>query len=180
MIYFTSDPHYGHTNILKYSNRPFDSIEEHDETLIKNWNNVVTHEDVVYILGDFAFSSQARINSIINRLNFAHIHFIKGNHEKPFCEWYRSHNPKNVTLYGSYLQTKFEGKDFTLCHFPVLEWDKCHRGAYHLYGHVHNNPMPEIDIYRAMNVGVDIQNFTPISLNEVFRQLDKRQIKTHH
>ena len=54
-IFFTSDTHFGHTNIIKYCKRPFNSLEEHDETLIKNWNNKVGENDIIFHLGDFAF-----------------------------------------------------------------------------------------------------------------------------
>ena len=69
-IYFTSDHHFGHTNILKYSNRPFNSVEEMDEELIKRWNSKVQPNDIVYHLGDVAMTKNPEgIGDILNRLN---------------------------------------------------------------------------------------------------------------
>lgn len=80
MNYFISDLHVGHTNVLSFDNRPFKSIEEHDEALIKNWNSVVGMDDDVYLLGDISWHNATKTIEIFNRLN-GHIHLIKGNHD---------------------------------------------------------------------------------------------------
>ena len=82
MIYFTADTHFSHTNIIKYCDRPFSSAEEMDEVLIKNWNDTVTKNDTVYVLGDFCFKSKGRWREILLRLKYKQIFFIKGNHDK--------------------------------------------------------------------------------------------------
>ena len=80
MNYFISDLHLGHVNCLAFDNRPFKSIEEHDETLIRNWNNVVGMDDDVYLLGDISWHNATKTIEIFNRLN-GRIHLIKGNHD---------------------------------------------------------------------------------------------------
>jgi calcineurin-like phosphoesterase family protein len=81
MIYFTSDTHFGHYNILKYCNRPWKEIYHHDNQLIKNWNSVVNPDDRVYHLGDFGFKSKSVNKEIAEQLNG--IKFIlHGNHDK--------------------------------------------------------------------------------------------------
>lgn len=66
MIYFTSDLHLGHKNIIKLCDRPFASLEEMDETLIANWNQVVTNGDTIYIVGDLMFRTQAHPADVLN------------------------------------------------------------------------------------------------------------------
>ena len=67
-IFFTSDTHFGHSKIIDYCKRPFSSIEEHDKTLIQNWNNVVGQDDTVFHLGDFAYGNSQFISNIIKQL----------------------------------------------------------------------------------------------------------------
>ena len=69
MIYFISDTHFCHSNIIKYCDRPFKDVKEMNETIINNWNNIVTNEDIVYHLGDFCLSTDDEIKNIFNRLN---------------------------------------------------------------------------------------------------------------
>lgn len=79
-IFFTSDTHFGHTNILRYDQSPFASIREQDNAIVHLWNAKVSKTDKVFHLGDFAFGKQADIayvRSIANRLN-GRIHLIKG------------------------------------------------------------------------------------------------------
>ena len=72
MIYLTSDLHFNHENILRYEpeSRPFTSIKEMNETLIRNWNNVVKVTDTLYVLGDFFMGQLQDIEPILSRLNF--------------------------------------------------------------------------------------------------------------
>lgn len=79
-IWFTSDTHFGHRNIIKFCNRPWNTVEEMDNALIENWNKVVKPEDIVFHLGDFAFATNGRWKEIINSLN-GHIYLIVGNHK---------------------------------------------------------------------------------------------------
>ena len=77
-IFFTSDTHFEHSKIIDYCKRPFSSIEEHDKTLIQNWNNVVGQDDTVFHLGDFAYGNSQFISNIIKQLN-GNIILLKGN-----------------------------------------------------------------------------------------------------
>lgn len=181
-IFFTSDTHFSHKTIIDFCNRPFNSVEEMDEALIKNWNSVVSNKDTVYHLGDFCFASPKKIEEIINSLNFDKLFVIRGNHDGNFYKWYKRDGNKRakVSLYPPYFELKFEDKFFVMSHYPILEWNRCHHGAYHLYGHVHNeNPCHEISDYRSMNVGVDVNDYLPVSLESVIDQLKDRKIKGH-
>ena len=179
--YFTSDTHFSHHNIIKYCNRPFKDAAEMDQVMIDNWNSVVGSEDTVYHLGDVYFGPEKRWNEIFHQLKFGTLYILEGNHDKGFAAWYRFKQPENVHFLPSYYRTKVGGKDIILSHYPILEWDKCHRGSYHLYGHVHNsNPCTAINQYRSMNVGVDMQNFTPVSIDQVIAELEPKPHMSHH
>lgn len=167
--FFTSDSHFNHANIIKYCNRPFIDANDMNEQLIANWNNVVSCDDVVYHLGDFAFGNISDVNRVMHRLNFAHMHFIKGNHDKPFLNWYNDYKCGNdelarkVTIYPHFLETKIQGNKFVLCHYAMRVWDQSHRGALHLYGHSHGT-LPDDPNSKSFDVGVDCHNYHPISL----------------
>ena len=115
-IYFTADTHFGHTNIIRYCGRPFETKEEHDRVLIENWNNKVQPQDVVYHLGDFGFGTPDDLRKIAAKLQ-GKIHFIRGNHDKPtildviggrFASIkdvsiiYPTYNDKKITIFLSY------------------------------------------------------------------------------
>ena len=79
-IFLISDSHFGHKNIIKYCNRPFDNVEDMNSTLIKNWNSVVDNEDYVYHLGDFGLGTKDELIAIGNKLN-GHKILVMGNHD---------------------------------------------------------------------------------------------------
>ena len=179
--FFTSDTHFFHSRIIQYCLRPFADATDMNEQLIANWNNVVTPDDVVYHLGDFAFSDEQGVDRVMRRLNFKHFHFIKGNHDEPFCDWYHSNKddtylaPK-VSLHPSYLETKIEGHKFTLCHYAMRVWNESHRGALHLYGHSHGT-LPDDCNSKSFDVGVDCHDFAPISLERVLHLMSKKKME---
>ncbi len=174
---FTSDTHFGHNNIIKYCNRPFADGLEMDRGLIANWNAVCDYNSIVFHLGDFGLGRPSSIANIVPQLQFAHLHVIKGNHDKSFCEWYRQNGPANVTLHNSYLETWIEGTDFTLCHYAMLTWNKSHHGALHLYGHSHGT-LPDDPNSNSFDIGVDCHNYKPLTLPQVRQIMATKQHKS--
>lgn len=181
-IFFTADTHFGHANILKYCNRPFADINEHDEELIKRWNAKITKADTVYHLGDFSFCNPY---NILRRLNFQQLIFIEGNHDKEFNNFYRSLEDikgirPNIKKF-KFLEAKINGIDFTLCHYAMRVWNKSHHGAYHLYGHSHGSLADDPNSL-SFDVGVDCHNYSPVSLEEVIAIMKKKTFKPidHH
>lgn len=171
-IFFTSDTHFGHKNSIKYCNRPFSSVEEMDETLINNWNSVVSPESDVYHLGDFAFAGISRTKEILDQLN-GRIHLIKGNHDRKITNQLRS----EFVWVRDYYELKIKDKDanrgnqsIILLHYAMRTWDKAHHGSWHLYGHSHGSIQ---DFGKSFDCGVDAQNYRPISYEEV-----KEKMKT--
>ncbi len=160
-IWFTSDPHYGHANILKYSKRPFADPQEMDAFLIKNWNAVVRPDDYVWMLGDFAMTGKRdRLANYLSQLN-GEKYAIFGNHDVGGL--YADAGLQREFFKGCFdlKQIKIEDPEafqgyqrITLCHYSMRVWNKSHHGAYHLYGHSHGS-LPEDEGYLGMDVGVD-------------------------
>ena len=147
MIFFTADLHLGHGNIIKYCNRPFNNVDEMDQTLIKNWNETVSDNDVVYILGDFCFK---KYGYYIRQFN-GHIIELQGDHD----------NFKNNNFL---MNIKVGHTSITLCHWCMRVWRKSHYNSWHLYGHSHGNLSP---IGKSWDVGVDNNDFRPLSFNDI-------------
>lgn len=189
MIYFTSDLHLNHTNILKYEpiSRPFATVEEMNEAIISNWNSVVTPEDTVYVLGDLAMGQVDKCVEYIKRLN-GKIILIRGNHD----------TPKRIALFESlgievhdiyYLP--YKGRFFILCHFPIASEEfmemvvNDNSEVVNLYGHVHSNA-PKGYVKGTYHVGVDTNNLTPISIQQIWEecwpteQLQQPEVKEYY
>ena len=165
MIYYTSDLHIGHENIIRLCKRPYSNGREMSVDLIRRWNNKVTANDTVYILGDmfFRYEDIDVVKTTLKQLNGKKI-LIKGNHD----------NFLNQIKWQDYFSTvkdimkiKDNGRDVVLMHYPIEEWDGFFRGSYHLYGHVHNSDNGLRVIDRRYNVGVDVNDFEPKTLDEL-------------
>ena len=184
-IFFTSDTHFGHSKIIDYCKRPFSSIEEHDKALIQNWNNIVGQDDTVFHLGDFAYGNSQFVSNIIKQLN-GNIILIKGNHDL---------RNMNSTLYNIFSDVVYQARILIdkqtvyLNHFPFLCFDHGDINLYkdnysiQLFGHVHSGPLTSSEDVNRLNilfptqydVGVDNNNFTPISWIDVKNKI-KQQI----
>jgi len=168
MIFFTSDTHFGHNNIIKYENRPFDNANEMDKVLVSNWNSVVKKSDEVYILGDFLFGDGEYANFICEKLN-GRKYLILGNHDSFVND--KNFNIINFEWIKAYHKLSYNKDKFILFHYPIQTWDCRHHDAIHLYGHVHSNKNKamEYNIPNSFNVGVDVNNFKPVSINEYLK-----------
>lgn len=141
MNYFIADLHFGHKNCLVFDNRPFKTIEEHDEELIKRWNDKVGIEDDVYILGDISWYNTTRTIEIFKNLN-GNKHLIIGNHDHKLLK-----NQELRSLFieiTDYKELHIPGVDgkknssgIVLSHYPIPCFNHHYYGWYHLYGHVH-------------------------------------------
>ncbi len=171
MVYFIADTHFGHENIIKLCSRPFSLLKEMDEELIARWNARVNGGDTVYILGDILWET-CNPEDFLPRLNGKKI-LIAGNHDKKWLKKYGGQFFEEVTFFK---EIRLDGKDITLCHYPLVEWDGCRKEGskklgWHIYGHIHNNYLPE---YRnlflsshALNAGADITDFAPAAFEEL-------------
>lgn len=175
MIFFSSDHHFWHTNVIKYCSRPYDSVEAMNDDLIARWNAAVSPDDTVYYLGDFSLSVRAL--PIVGKLNGTKI-LVPGNHDHAF-PW----NGKPARKAVRYLDAGFseivtEPREWTLeglpepvvlWHLPrasdnsdsrYLEYRPPQSDAWLLCGHVHEKWKIRD---RMINVGVDVWNYTPVS-----------------
>ena len=180
----TSDTHYGHASVIKYSNRPFKNTEEMDEALIRNHNSVVKPTDTVIHLGDFAFSDAARIKEILRRLNGKYI-FLPGNHDLQFWKdaslidrFENAAQLREITkridggMFNMSLELKYGvGGHIVLQHYAGLVWNKSHYGALMLHGHSHGE-LVYPQRMRIMDVGVDPQGYHPVLLADVIKRLE--------
>ena len=174
-LFFTSDTHFGHENIIKFCNRPFANAKEMNETLINNWNRVVGPDDTIFHLGDFAFGGSYLWNNMLDRLN-GHIHLIIGNHDRKNLR--QGYVQKFDGIYPQ-LQLSIDGRSVYLNHYPFLCYGGSYRGdknaVWQLFGHVHSGPFStgkdderlKMLFPYQYDVGVDNNNFTPISWEDV-------------
>ena len=175
-IFFVSDTHFGHTNIMKYCNRPFTSIEEHDRTIIERWNEKVGSDDIIFHLGDFAFASEKRIKEILEQLN-GKKYLIFGNHDwarmtKNICTRYFEDVSQQMVI-------RIDNKVIYLNHFPFLCFSGAWKGldaSWQIFGHVHSGPNSTTGLdHQRLNMlfptqfdcGVDHNNFYPYSYKEI-------------
>ena len=172
--WFTSDTHFGHANIIKYSNRPFASVDEMDRALIANWNAKVGQYDVVRFLGDFCFSDLEKGQHYFNQLNGVK-HLIVGNHDKTAVQI------KGWKSINHFEEIKVEGQSITLCHYAMRVWNKSHHGAWHLYGHSHGS-LPDDPNSRSFDVGVDCHDYQLINMDDISRIMKRKTWKAidHH
>ena len=155
MIYITADHHFGHANIIKHCDRPFDTVAEMDECLADNWNGVVGPNDTVYHLGDLVCYSNRR-----PKLN-GNITLVWGNHDKAASR----RLARDVV---QYLEIVIGGREIVLFHYPIFSWRGKNHGSIHLYGHSHRHQV--LMGCRAFNVGVDNWSYTPMAIEEAVGQ----------
>ncbi|MDO5521260.1 MAG: metallophosphoesterase family protein [bacterium] len=176
-IFYVSDYHFDHQIALKRSRSDwFSTIEEMNETMIRLHNQKVRPEDQVYILGDIIVCEESeleeRLQATIGKLQ-GHLHLICGNHDYKY---------KDLTIFHNYFETvqdsliiKDRGRWVQLYHYPVLCWYRKQKGAFHIYGHLHNETIGKEckslqKEPRALNACVEITEYEPCTLDEL---LDK-------
>lgn len=176
-MFFTSDQHYDHKNICKYAGRPFSSVEEMNEALIKNHNDIIKKRHHVWFLGDFAFSRIDRIKEILNRLN-GYKNLILGNHDKEIRK-YQEYLLKEGFFDGiyDYREIRWEKQNIVLAHYGHRVWNRSPYGSWMLYGHSHGALPP---LGKSADMGVDSkvisEEYRPYAFEEVRDFMNKREI----
>jgi calcineurin-like phosphoesterase family protein len=152
MRYLIADTHFGHANIIKYCNRPFTTVNEMDAEIVRRWNSVVTNEDIVYFLGDFALGQSIRVREYRYMLN-GQIEMVMGNHDHRSVGFWAKigikANKKPIII-----------DDMIFSHAPVMFPE-----LPNIHGHTHNNPTNIGGIHIC--VSVEQIDYTPISLDKI-------------
>ena len=193
MMWFTSDQHYGHQNIISYAKRPFKSVEEMNEILINNHNSAVFPDDIVYHCGDVIMGPRKETLKIISKLNGRHI-LTLGNHDYPFDKPTWTQEYLDAGFESMHMVLQLTGPEFAevggsirMQHFPVLEatvqdheddarfkgFRLASNGSLHLSGHTHLKE--KIAAPKNIHVGVDAHDYYPVSydqLVEIYKEQD--------
>ena len=171
MIFFTADHHFGHKNIIKHSNRPFQTAEEMDAVLLANWNAAVKSNDTVYIVGVLFFRNNTSAEEYLQQLN-GKKHLLIGNHDKDWMK--KTDLPRYFESVERMTEINDGAHKITLCHYPMMTWNHIAKGSYMVHGHIHNNidadyftlikKMPNI-----LNAGVDINGYYPVNFQTLLK-----------
>jgi len=195
-LFFTSDTHYGHSNICRATTnwpdsdnvtRDFNSLEDMNDTIVNNINETVGENDVLIHLGDWSFGGFDNIAEFRNRIVCKNIHLVLGNHDHHIdrnkdniqrlftsVNHYINLDIRRPSLVNKGQMDKFK---FVVMHFPIASWDGMNDKVIHLHGHVHLPNHLRIADGRAMDVGVDGNFLKPISLDEVVSIMKNQPIK---
>ena len=209
MLYFTSDLHFFHKNILKYTKRPYKHLDDMHAAIITEWNSTVQATDTVYHLGDFAFAAKNKAGAVLDilaQLNGT-IVLLQGNHDDlemwqrlveiapHMCELVAPHEialaiSKVRLVAAPYLeisQVLGDGVGKTkiiMCHYPIASWNFQQYGAVHLHGHMHGGCAGLVE-GKALDVGLDslhgqFDMLRPISIDEVAAYMAKKPVLRRH
>lgn len=170
MNLYISDLHFGHANVIRFDHRPFFDVDSMDDAMIKMWNSRVSADDDVYIVGDFCFKSNRTPDWYLRQLK-GHKHLIIGNHDKITIECENA--ARYLESMDKMLHVSDEDKQICLCHYPLVEWYKSRHGSWHIYGHIHGSRDESYQFMKtkehALNAAACINNYTPVSFNELLR-----------
>lgn len=168
MNFYIGDLHFGHQSVIEFDNRPFQDVEEMDQRLIQLWNEKVSKDDQVYVLGDFAFRNKKPAEWYLSQLKGSK-HLIIGNHDRKLL--------KNEAAMGYFqsvdkmMHVKDMGRQICLCHYPIIDWFGMYYGSWHIYGHIHNGGNESTQymkkLERALNASACINHYAPVSFEEL-------------
>lgn len=176
-IYFTSDLHFCHSREFIYGPRGFKDIEEHDKTIVENWNSIVQEDDLVYILGDLMLKDNTKALGYINQL-LGKKFIILGNHDTDNrIELYKS-EINNLRGISCAERLNYKGYHFFLTHFPCLtgnlEKESPKQCTLNLFGHTHSKNKFYEDRPYMYNVALDAHNCTPVEIEEIIKDIENK------
>lgn len=173
MIYFTSDLHFDHENIIHLTKRPFRDAAQMNATLIKQWNATIKPSDEVYILGDVTMKNAEVANTYLKQLR-GRKYLITGNHDRFIKN--QDFDESLFVWIKDYYELKYQGTLFVLFHYPIMDWNGMYRNSIHLHGHIHSHAYDNFLLQeqgiRRYDVGVDANEFRPISIEEIIKKYE--------
>ena len=162
-VFFTSDTHFNHTNIIRFCNRPFKDVAHMNETIIANWNSVVGPDDIIFHLGDFCLGDSAEWINVLNRLN-GKIYLIAGNHD---IKNLRQNYTKYFEQITMQMHIEVDKQKIYLSHCPFLCYGGVYRDTWQLFGHVHTS---------RHNTGKDVPRWKMLFPKNFMRKIAKLDI----
>ena len=159
-VFLTSDMHFGHENIIKYENRPFADVEAMDNAIIKNWNKIVSKNDIVIVAGDVSFYGKEKTAEIVQQLHGRKI-LIKGNHDGRNNGWWMDVGFDEVSSYPIIYK-----EWIVIQHEPPTYYNDA-TPYFYIYGHVHGSEMYRTLTKQTACVSVERWNYTPVSLEKI-------------
>ena len=177
-VFFTSDTHFYHTNIIEFCKRPFMDIEDMNETLIANWNKAVGTDDIVFHLGDFCLGVSGKWNRLLDKLN-GKIYLILGNHD---LRNFRKSYAGRFESVAMQMNIEVGNQKICLNHYPFLCYEVSYDYTWQLFGHVHTSkyntgkdaPRLRMLFPTQYDVGVDNNDFTSVSFAQVKEIIEKQ------
>ncbi|MEX6506809.1 metallophosphoesterase [Jiella sp. M17.18] len=163
-IFYTADHHFCHSKVIAMSKRPFRDVRHMNGEMIRRWNDRVRPADVVYHLGDFSFGPVVEAERYFHALN-GKKHLIIGNHDKPSVRDWPWESVSEMKMIED------DGRRIFLCHYPMAEWPSFYRHVPHFHGHVHGNRQ----VPGAVDVGVDLWGYAPVTADEALATLVERE-----
>lgn len=167
MIYVTSDLHFYYASDPKVGKRRFQTAEEKNEFLVRQWNETVGEDDEVYLLGDVSDGNGEETGRILARLN-GRKYLIIGNHDKYLDD--PAFDPRLYVWTRQYYELRYQGEKFVLFHYPIEAWSGYLKDRIHLHGHLHRLE-PVCEPIRRYEVGVDAHDGKPVSIDEVWERV---------
>lgn len=174
MYFYISDLHLGDERIFKICRRPFSSLDDMETHIIKRWNEKVSDDDDVFVLGDLSNGSAEKVKNFFSKVK-GRKHLIVGNHDEDYLTEYISTQSFLSINRLVYLNDK--NRKVCVCHYPLLDWFSGNETIYHVYGHIHNKTVANGKMYLdiksyyqdkpAFNAGIDVIEFEPITLDEL-------------
>lgn len=162
-VFVTSDLFIGRENIIKLANRPFKSVNEMNMTLINNWNNKVTNDDIVYVLGNLAWDPLTA-EVVVSKLN-GKIFVMLGQYDDSLNEIAKYHQGKiNIIPYQIVADSE---SNIVFSHWPLTIWSGKDMGHIHVHGHAYNSMKTDLTKENRVNVCTDHWQFAPIDLNYI-------------
>lgn len=170
MWYFSSDWHLGHSNVIKFSSRPFESLSQMDSIIINNMISPLKEGDEFFFLGDLTWNVETGLRFFQSIPAGVKFHWIIGNHDydkylKPFTEYCASVSHIKELKSG-------DGQHIVLCHYPMISFNHSHHNGWQLYGHHHiqangrDNLFPHFSGKR-MNLNLEFHDYKPLTLNQI-------------
>jgi len=195
-LFFTSDTHYSHKNIVRGTTswqdsddvtRDFQTVDDMNSVLVKNINSTVGEDDILIHLGDWSFGGFEKIQEFRSQIKCKNIYLVLGNHDHHILN--NKENVRDLFLsvdqyldltIGFPVQTKGEKQRkqrFILCHYPIASWHDMNQGVTHLHGHVHLPPHQRLNEGKAMDVGMDGNNLFPINIEDILQIMNLQPVK---